>query len=128
MCMRENEDSGEVSDWETCLQVINNDVNTTTNYTLEANIVSDNRTLVTSEQASLANIYSQCCSATGACTYWKSLNANSSTNANGGGVVTDFCSFPGQVCTPTGCCLSYQVASMRICQSLASRDASILLV
>lgn len=84
------------------LQVINNDVNTTTNYTLEANIVSDNRTLQSSEQSSLASLYSQCCSATGACTYWKSLNANASTNANGGNVVTDFCSFPGQVCTPTG--------------------------
>ena len=83
------------------VQVINNDVNTTTNYTLSANIVPSDQTLVASEQAVLASLFTQCCSNTGACNYWKAQNLNS-TNANGGNIRTDFCKFPQQACSPSG--------------------------
>lgn len=81
--------------------MINNDANTTTNYTLVANIISDNRTLVQSEQNVLSTLYTRCCNSTGSCNAWKSEN-NGFVNANGGAIDTDFCSFPNQICSPTG--------------------------
>ena len=39
------------------MQVINSDANTTSNYTLFADIVPDNRTLVQAEQTALASLF-----------------------------------------------------------------------
>lgn len=83
------------------VQVINNDANTTTNYTLVANIISSNRTLDQGEQSLLGAFYNRCCLGNSSCGPWKSQN-NGYVSANGDSVDTDFCTFPNQICSPTG--------------------------
>ena len=76
-----------------------NDFEAIVNYTLEAIFIESQQRLVESEQSALSTLFTQCCSS-GGCNSWKLQNAN---NIGGhGGIKTDFCSFPGQMCAPTG--------------------------
>lgn len=90
----------------------NDDADTDSTFSLEARFMPSNTSLVDSEQSSLAELLSQCCSRETACSAWKAENNNNAsvnnTAAGLGGQLsgashkTDFCSFPGQVCSPTG--------------------------
>lgn len=90
------------------LQVINADQNETNNYTFSMSVIAMNRTLVAGEQVLLATMYSRCCAQPGSCMAWKALTNAMGSNANGGMIMTDFCSFPGQICTPT--CKDFRIA------------------
>lgn len=75
--------------------VINTDSKMAAAYRLEADLINNNATLSQAEQTALANIFAACCQADN-CIEWKAQNSQN------GGLMTDFCSVLGQICTPEG--------------------------
>ena len=57
--------------------------------------------MIDDDQALLTNLYGRCCAPAGSYNAWKALSVRYA-NATGNPVRTDFCSFPGQICTPSG--------------------------
>ena len=82
-------------------QVINADQNETQNYTLSLSVIPNNKPMIDDDQALLTNLYGRCCAPAGSCNAWKALSVRYA-NATGNPIRTDFCSFPGQICTPSG--------------------------
>ncbi|CAK0783683.1 hypothetical protein CVIRNUC_006882 [Coccomyxa viridis] len=79
--------------------VINMDAQRQVAYRLEADLINNQGNLTNLEQRALYNIFTNCCAGSATvCSDWKTRNAQQP----GGGVFTNWCKFPGQICTANG--------------------------
>ncbi|KAK9908916.1 hypothetical protein WJX75_004629 [Coccomyxa subellipsoidea] len=78
--------------------VINMDPQRQVAYRLEADLINNSGSLSSLEQRALSNIFNSCCAGSAAvCSDWKARNSK-----EGGKLFTDWCRFPGQICTANG--------------------------
>ncbi|EIE25001.1 RNI-like protein [Coccomyxa subellipsoidea C-169] len=78
--------------------VINMDPARQVAYRMEADLINNSGALSPLEQRALSNIFNSCCVGSAAvCSDWKARNAK-----EGGKLFTDWCRFPGQICTANG--------------------------
>ncbi|CAL8462033.1 g1564 [Coccomyxa elongata] len=78
--------------------VINMDPQRQVAYRMEADLINNSGSLSSLEQRALTNIFNSCCVGSAAvCSDWKARNGR-----EGGKLFTDWCNYPGQICTANG--------------------------